>query len=136
MGEFLAIEASLEHLANTLNNPKALVLANTLGEATEKILEYDKSPQRKLGQLDNRGSHFYLALYWAEALSSQTQDTDLSKEFSPIAKALKENELEIVKQLTSVQGNPISIDGYYFPNEKKTYQAMQPSEILNKILFS
>ena len=136
LGEFLAIEASLEHLANTLNNPKALVLANTLGEATEKILEYNKSPQRKLGQLDNRGSHFYLALYWAEALSSQTQDTDLSKEFSPIAKALKENELEIVKQLTSVQGNPISIDGYYFPNEKKTYQAMQPSEILNKILFS
>lgn len=135
LGEFLALEVSLEHLASTFNNPKALVLANSLGEATEKVLENDKSPQRKLGQLDNRGSHFYLALYWAEALASQTQDSDLAKEFAPIAKALKDNEARIVEELAKVQGNAVNIDGYYFPDEKKTYAAMQPSYTLNKILF-
>lgn len=135
LGEFLALEVSLEHLASTFNNPKALVLANSLGEATEKVLENDKSPQRKLGQLDNRGSHFYLALYWAEALASQTQDSDLAKEFAPIAKALKDNEARIVEELAKVQGNAVNIDGYYSPDEKKTYAAMQPSYTLNKILF-
>lgn len=135
LGEFLALEVSLEHLADTFANPKARILANTLGEATEKILENDKSPQRKLGQLDNRGSHFYLALYWAEALSSQSQDSDLAKEFTSVAKALKDNETRIVDELTKVQGNASNIDGYYFPDEKKTYAAMQPSYTLNKILF-
>lgn len=135
LGEFLALEVSLEHLADTFANPKARILANTLGEATEKILENDKSPQRKLGQLDNRGSHFYLALYWAEALSSQSQDSDLAKEFTSVAKALKDNETRIVDELTKVQGNASNIDGYYFPDEKKTYTAMQPSYTLNKILF-
>lgn len=136
LGEFLALEVSLEHLANTFNNPKALVLANSLGEATEKVLENDKSPQRKLGQLDNRGSHFYLALYWAESLASQTQDSDLVKEFAPIAKALKDNEARIVDELAKVQGSAVNIDGYYFPDEKKTYAAMQPSYTLNRILFA
>ncbi len=136
LGEFLALEVSLEHLANTFNNPKALVLANSLGEATEKVLENDKSPQRKLGQLDNRGSHFYLALYWAESLASQTQDSDLAKEFTPIAKALKDNEARIVDELAKVQGSAVNIDGYYFPDEKKTYAAMQPSYTFNKIIFS
>lgn len=136
LGEFLALEVSLEHLANTFNNPKALVLANSLGEATEKVLENDKSPQRKLGQLDNRGSHFYLALYWAESLASQTQDSDLAKEFAPIAKALKDNEARIVEELAKAQGSAVNIDGYYFPDKKKTYAAMQPSYTFNKIIFS
>ncbi|ATA88932.1 NADP-dependent isocitrate dehydrogenase [Capnocytophaga stomatis] len=136
LGEFLALEVSLEHLANTFNNPKALILANTLGEATEKVLENDKSPQRKLGQLDNRGSHFYLALYWAEALASQTKDTDLAKEFALVAKQLKDNEERIVSELAQVQGKNITINGYYFPDEEKTYAVMQPSNTFNKILFS
>ncbi|GIM52810.1 isocitrate dehydrogenase, NADP-dependent [Capnocytophaga cynodegmi] len=136
LGEFLALEVSLEHLANTFNNPKALILANTLGEATEKVLENNKSPQRKLGQLDNRGSHFYLALYWAEALASQVKDTDLAKEFAPIAKQLKNNEERIVAELAEVQGKSISIEGYYSPDEQKTYAAMQPSGTFSRILFS
>ncbi|CEN32539.1 NADP-dependent isocitrate dehydrogenase [Capnocytophaga cynodegmi] len=136
LGEFLALEVSLEHLANTFNNPKALILANTLGEATEKVLENNKSPQRKLGQLDNRGSHFYLALYWAEALASQVKDTDLAKEFDPIAKQLRDNEERIVAELTEVQGKSTSIEGYYSPDEQKTYVAMQPSGTFNRILFS
>ncbi|MFK8297492.1 NADP-dependent isocitrate dehydrogenase [Capnocytophaga cynodegmi] len=136
LGEFLALEVSLEHLANTFNNPKALILANTLGEATEKVLENNKSPQRKLGQLDNRGSHFYLALYWAEALASQVKDTDLAKEFTPIAKQLRDNEERIVAELAEVQGKSISIEGYYSPNEQKTYAAMQPSGTFSRILFS
>ncbi|MFJ1433749.1 NADP-dependent isocitrate dehydrogenase [Capnocytophaga canimorsus] len=134
LGEFLALEVSLEHLANTFNNPKALILANTLGEATEKVLENNKSPQRKLGQLDNRGSHFYLALYWAEALASQVKDTELAKEFAPIAKQLRDNEERIVAELAEVQGKSISIEGYYSPNEQKTYAAMQPSGTFNKIM--
>ena len=136
LGEFLALEVSLEHLAETFANKKALILANTLGEATEKVLENDKSPQRKLGQIDNRGSHFYLALYWAEALAKQTQDSDLAQEFTPVANALKNNELKIVEELTNVQGKPISIGGYYFPDQKQTYKAMQPSSTFNQILFS
>ncbi|ATA68628.1 isocitrate dehydrogenase (NADP(+)) [Capnocytophaga cynodegmi] len=136
LGEFLALEVSLEHLANTFNNPKALILANTLGEATEKVLENNKSPQRKLGQLDNRGSHFYLALYWAEALASQVKDTDLAKEFAPIAKQLSDNEERIVAELAEVQGKSISIEGYYSPDEQKTYAAMQPSGTFSRILFS
>ncbi|MFK8281068.1 NADP-dependent isocitrate dehydrogenase [Capnocytophaga cynodegmi] len=136
LGEFLALEVSLEHLANTFNNPKAFILANTLGEATEKVLENDKSPQRKLGQLDNRGSHFYLALYWAEALASQVKDNDLAKEFTPIAKQLKNNEERIVAELAEVQGKSISIEGYYSPDEQKTYAAMQPSGTFSRILFS
>ncbi|ATA76436.1 Isocitrate dehydrogenase (NADP) [Capnocytophaga canimorsus] len=134
LGEFLALEVSLEHLANTFNNPKALILANTLGEATEKVLENNKSPQRKLGQLDNRGSHFYLALYWAEALASQVKDTDLAKEFAPIAKQLKDNKERIVTELAEVQGKSISIEGYYSPDEQKTYAAMQPSSTFSKIM--
>lgn len=134
LGEFLALEVSLEHLANTFNNPKALILANTLGEATEKVLENNKSPQRKLGQLDNRGSHFYLALYWAEALASQVKDIDLAKEFTPIAKQLRDNEERIVAELAEVQGKSISIEGYYSPNEQKTYAAMQPSGTFSKIM--
>ncbi|MDO4229995.1 MAG: NADP-dependent isocitrate dehydrogenase [Capnocytophaga sp.] len=134
LGEFLALEVSLEHLAETFDNPNALILANTLGEATEKVLENDKSPQRKLGQLDNRGSHFYLALYWAEALANQNKNSKLANEFKAIAQALKDNESKIVAELTSVQGSPISIDGYYAPDENRTYKAMQPSKTFNRIL--
>lgn len=136
LGEFLALEVSLEHLSEKFNNPKALVLAEALGDATEKVLDNNKSPQRKLGELDNRGSHFYLALYWAEALAQQTKDQALADEFLPIAKALKDNEKTIVNELNAVQGEAVDINGYYIPNEKKTYQAMQPSKTLNAILFS
>lgn len=134
LGEFLALEVSLEHLGEKFNNQKALVLAETLDKATEKFLENDKSPSRKVNELDNRGSHFYLALYWAEALANQDKDADLKSEFSTIAKKLKENETEILEELISAQGNPVSIGGYYKPEEDLTSKAMRPSSILNDIL--
>ncbi|MDO5608463.1 MAG: NADP-dependent isocitrate dehydrogenase [Capnocytophaga sp.] len=134
LGEFLALEVSLEHLSENVHNPKAAVLSEALGNATEKVLDTNKSPQRKLGQLDNRGSHFYLALYWAEALATQTKDSLLANEFAPIAKALSENENTIVAELNAVQGNAVDINGYYIPDETKTYAAMQPSATMNQIL--
>jgi isocitrate dehydrogenase len=134
LGEFLALGASLEHLSQTLNNPKALVLAETLDVATEKFLANDKSPARKVGQIDNRGSHFYLTMYWAEALAAQDKEADLKATFSPIAKAFIENEDKINSELIGAQGKPQTIGGYYQPNPQLTSKAMRPSETFNAIL--
>ena len=134
LGEFLALGASLEHFAQTYQNPKAQVLADALDKAVGKVLEEGKSPQSKVGTLDNRGSHFYLAYYWAAALAAQTQDSTLAQEFAPIAKALAENEAQIVSELMQVQGKAVDIQGYYHPNEALTYQVMQPSKTLNSII--
>jgi isocitrate dehydrogenase len=134
LGEFLALAVSLEHVATTRNNPKAQVLADALDAATEKFLENDKSPARKIGQIDNRGSHFYLAMYWAEALAAQNNNGELKAEFTPIAQALRTNEAVINQELIEAQGKPQNIGGYYFANEELVAKAMQPSEMLNSIL--
>ena len=136
LGEFLALAASLEHLGTTYNNSKALVLAKTLDQATGKFLDNNKSPSRKVGNIDNRGSHFYLALYWAEALAAQTDDAELQKQFSAVAKALSDNEAKIVTELNSVQGKPVDIQGYYRTNPELTRQAMRPSATLNAAIDS
>ena len=134
LGEFLALAASLEHLSNAYHNPKAQVLAKTLDQATGKFLDNDKSPARKVGGIDNRGSHFYLALYWAEALAAQTEDAALQAQFAGVAKALAENEAKIVEELAAAQGKPADIGGYYRPNVDLTSKAMRPSATLNKIM--
>ncbi|GAA4238082.1 NADP-dependent isocitrate dehydrogenase [Postechiella marina] len=134
LGEFLALAVSLEHFSQVNNNPKAKILGDALDDATDKLLENKKGPSRKAGELDNRGSHFYIALYWAQALANQTKDADLKAEFTTIAKALKDNETIIVKELEEIQGNPISIGGYYEPNEALINQAMRPSKTFNAIL--
>ncbi|MBE9599319.1 NADP-dependent isocitrate dehydrogenase [Pedobacter sp. MC2016-24] len=136
LGEFLALAVSLEHLGQTQDNPKALVLAETLDAATEKFLANDKSPARKVGQIDNRGSHFYLALYWAEGLAAQTKDAELQARFAPLAKALAENESAIVAELIGAQGKPQEIGGYYHPNDELAFAAMRPSATLNTALES
>ncbi|MCX2585126.1 NADP-dependent isocitrate dehydrogenase [Pedobacter sp. MR22-3] len=134
LGEFLALQASLEHLSQTQNNAKAQVLADALDEANAKFLATDKSPGRKLGSIDNRGSHFYLALYWAEALAAQTKDAELQARFAPLAKALTENESKINEELIGAQGKPQNIGGYYHPNDELTNKAMRPSATLNAAL--
>jgi isocitrate dehydrogenase len=134
LGEFLALAASLEHLSGAYHNPKAQVLAKTLDQATGKFLDNDKSPARKVGGIDNRGSHFYLALYWAEALAAQTEDAALQAQFAGVAKALAENEAKIVEELGAAQGKPVDIGGYYRPNVELTSKAMRPSATLNKIV--
>jgi len=134
LGEFLALQASLEHLSQTQNNAKAQVLADALDEANAKFLAEDKSPGRKLGTIDNRGSHFYLALYWAEALAAQTKDAELQARFAPLAKALTENESKIKEELIGAQGKAQEIGGYYHPNDKLAGKAMRPSETLNAAL--
>ena len=134
LGEFLALGASLEHFAQTYKNPKAQTLADALDVAVGKVLEEGKSPQSKVGTLDNRGSHFFLARYWAEALASQTQDSTLAQEFAPIAKALADNEAQILSELMQVQGKPVDIQGYYHPNEALTFEVMRPSKTLNSII--
>ena len=134
LGEFLALGVSLEHLGQSLNNSKALVLSETLDAANEKFLENDKSPARKVGQIDNRGSHFYLALYWAQALAAQTKDAELKAKFEEIAKDLTENEAKINAELIGAQGKAQEIGGYYHPDFAKTDKAMRPSETLNAIL--
>ncbi len=134
LGEFLALAVSLEHLAKTINNPKAQILADTLDEATEKLLESGKSPSRKVKELDNRGSHFYLALYWAEALANQNIDAELKEQFGAIATILKKNEITIVEELNGVQGKPIDIGGYYEPEEDLLKNAMRPSKTFNGII--
>lgn len=136
LGEFLALAVSLEHLGQTQQNPKALVLAETLDLATEKFLANDKSPARKVGQIDNRGSHFYLAMYWAEGLAAQTKDAGLQARFAPLAKALIEQESKIVAELIGAQGKPQSIGGYYHPDDALAFAAMRPSETLNSVLAS
>ncbi|WP_313215193.1 NADP-dependent isocitrate dehydrogenase [Soonwooa sp.] len=134
LGEFLALQASLEHLAQTQNNEKAQILADALDEANAKFLATDKSPGRKLGTIDNRGSHFYLAMYWAEALAAQTKDANLAAKFAPIAKAMQENEAKINEELIGAQGKPQDIGGYYKQDEAKTSAAMRPSATLNSIV--
>jgi len=136
LGEFLALAVSLEHLGQTQNNPKALVLAETLDAATELFLANDKSPARKVGQIDNRGSHFYLAMYWAQGLAAQTKDADLQARFTPLAKVLTENESKISAELIGAQGKPQNIGGYYNPNDELASAAMRPSETLNTALAS
>ena len=134
LGEFLALQASLEHLAQTQDNKKAQVLADALDEANAKFLATDKSPARKVGGIDNRGSHFYLAMYWAEALANQTVDAELAAQFAPVANAMLENETKINEELIGAQGTAQNIDGYYRPDEAKTYAAMRPSATLNAIV--
>lgn len=136
LGEFLALAVSLEHVGQTQDNPRALVLAETLDVATGKFLEHDKSPARKVGQIDNRGSHFYLALYWAEALAAQDKDSDLKAVFAPIAERLSANETEINEELIAAQGKPQDIGGYYLPDDGLAGKAMRPSETLNGIIDS
>jgi len=134
LGEFLALAVSLEHLGEAYNNSKALVLAETLDDATDKFLDNKKSPSRKVGELDNRGSHFYLAMYWAQAIAAQTKDAELKDRFTSIAKQLKENESTIIDELNNAQGNPVQIGGYYEPNDLLAKKAMRPSDTLNKII--
>jgi len=134
LGEFLALAVSLEHLGNKYNNKRALVLSDTLDKATEKFLENGKSPSRKVNELDNRGSHFFLALYWAEALANQDKDADLKEHFEKIASELEANEAKIIEELNGAQGSPQDIGGYYKMDDHKTSSAMLPSETLNKIL--
>jgi len=136
LGEFLALAVSLEHLGQTFNNPEALLLGETLDKATGKWLENDKSPARVVGKLDNRGGHFYLALYWAEALATQTKDAGLQTKFAPIAEALSANETKIVEEYNGSQGNPVDIGGYFRPDISKTSTAMRPSQTFNWILES
>ncbi|WP_460833507.1 NADP-dependent isocitrate dehydrogenase [Lysobacter humi (ex Lee et al. 2017)] len=131
LGEFLALAASLEHLANFASMPRAQVLADALDRANAQILDNNRSPARKVGELDNRGSHFYLAQYWAQALASQTQDAELAALFAPVAKALTENETQILQELVDVQGRGVDIGGYYKPDMAKLATAMRPSATLN-----
>ena len=134
LGEFLALAVSLEHFSQVNDNAKAAILGEALDLATERLLDEKKSPSRRVNELDNRGSHFYLALYWAEAISSQEKDTDLKVEFAAIATALLENEATILEELNSVQGKSVNTGGYYLPNVNKTNMAMRPSITLNSIL--
>ncbi|RAU20177.1 isocitrate dehydrogenase (NADP(+)) [Paramagnetospirillum kuznetsovii] len=134
LGEFLALAVSLEHLAQTFKNPKAQVLADTLDKANGKILANNRSPARKVGELDNRGSHFYLALYWAQALAEQTADKEIAARFAPLAKVLTENEAKINAELIAAQGKPVDMGGYYHPDFDKTSKAMRPSATLNAAL--
>ena len=136
LGEFLAFAESLEHLGNTSGNEKALVYAKTLGEANCQFLESNKSPSRKVNELDNRGSHFYLALYWAQALAEQNEDSELKARFSKLAKTLGDNEAKIVGELNAAQGNPVDIGGYYLPDKEKVAEAIRPSATFNAALDS
>ena len=136
LGEFLALAVSLEHLGENFNNKKALILGNTLDIATDKFLENRKSPSRRVGEIDNRGSHFYLAMYWAQALAHQNEDVELKKLFSNLAQQLENNEEVIMKELNEVQGKPVNVGGYYKPNDELASKAMRPSATFNKILGS
>jgi isocitrate dehydrogenase len=136
LGEFFALAASLEHLAITTNNAKAKVLADTLDRATGTFLEEDRSPGRKIGTIDNRGSHFYIGLYWAQELAAQTADAELADKFAELAKSLTEAEGKIVEELIAVQGKPVDIGGYYRPDAAKVDAAMRPSATLNQALAS
>jgi isocitrate dehydrogenase len=135
LGEFLALAVSFEHLATTTGNPRAAVLAETLDTATGKLLDNNKSPARKVGELDNRGSHFYIAMYWAQALAEQKVDDALAKLFAPIATELTANEAKIVAELAAVQGKPVDVGGYYHPNPELVSKAMRPSATMNAIIL-
>src|SRR5690625_3840333 len=134
LGEFLALAVSLEHLGRKYDNVAAMTLSTTLDEANEKYLANQKSPSRKVGELDNRGSHFYLAMYWAEALASQNEDARLQRIFAPIAEELQNREQKIMDELNAAQGHAIDMQGYYRPNEEVVSKEMRPSETLNNII--
>ena len=136
LGEFLALAPSLEMLAEATDNSRAKVLADTLDRATGTFLDENRSPSRKVGELDNRGSHFYLALYWAQELAAQTDDAELAASFTSVASTLAEQEQTIVAELNGVQGKPVDIGGYYQPDPAKTAAAMRPSATLNATLES
>ncbi|MCE2594836.1 NADP-dependent isocitrate dehydrogenase [Motilimonas cestriensis] len=134
LGEFLALAVSIEDLGHKNNNAQALIIADALNQATSKLLDTNKSPMRKAGQLDNRGSHFYLAMYWAQTLAAQTQDAELQAHFAPIAKALAENETTILAEIAATQGKPSDLGGYFQPDFAKASAAMRPSATFNSIL--
>jgi len=134
LGEFLALAVSLEETGIKTNNAKAKVLGKTLDQATGKLLDNNKSPARKVGEIDNRGSHFYLALYWAQALAEQNDDAELKARFTPLAKQLTEQEATIVGELAAVQGKPVEIGGYYRSNPELTSKVMRPSATFNAAL--
>jgi isocitrate dehydrogenase len=136
LGEFLALAASLEHLAQTTGNARAQILADTLDQATAKFLDEDKSPARNIGEIDNRGSHFYLGMYWAQAMGAQSKDAELANRFGKLATFLNSNESKILDELISVQGKPVEIGGYYQPNADLVSKAMRPSATLNGALDS
>jgi len=136
LGEFLALAVSLEHLGETTNNSKAIVLSKALDQATIKFLDNKKSPSRKVNELDNRGSHFYLAMYWAQELAAQTEDNELQEEFTAIAKELTDNENTIIEELNNAQGDSVDMGGYYWPSLDKVTKAMRPSQTLNNIINS
>ena len=134
LGEFLALAVSLDHLGEVFDNAAARLLGDTLDTATEAVLQNGKSPSRKVNELDNRGSHFYLALYWAQAMAEQTTNAEQAGLFAPLAAALSENEATIVDELNAVQGAPMDIGGYYAPDEAQAVAAMRPSATFNRIL--
>jgi isocitrate dehydrogenase len=134
LGEFLALGACFEDLGNKTGNKRAELLGTTLDAAIGKLLENDKGPSRKTGELDNRGSQFYLALYWAQELAEQTEDQELADHFAALAKALSESEDAIVSELAEVQGNSVDIGGYYYPDRDKTTAVMRPSKTFNETL--
>jgi len=134
LGEFMALAVSLEDVGFKHHNKKAMVLAKTLDEATGKLLDNSKNPSPKTGQLDNRGSHFYLAMYWAQALAAQNEDPELKTYFSPLARTLAENEKKIVDELNAVQGKPADIGGYYAANPAKAGAVMRPSPTFNSVI--
>jgi isocitrate dehydrogenase len=136
LGEFLALAASFEHLARTTGNARARVLADTLDRATEVFLNEDKSPTRRVGSIDNRGSHFYLALYWAQELSKQTDDPELAAAFGDLARTLGEHEQDIIGELIAVQGRPTDLGGYYQPDPARASAVMRPSKTFNEALAS
>jgi isocitrate dehydrogenase len=134
LGEFLALAESFDHMARATGNAKAKVFAEALHDANAKFLDSDKSPSRKVGELDTRGSHFYLALYWAEALAAQTQDRELQARFATVAQQLRANEDKIVAELNAAQGRPVDLGGYYRPNPDLASKAMRPSPTFNAIV--
>ncbi len=136
LGEFLALAESLEHLSDNIDNPRAKVLGEALDEATSRLLEENKSPSRKVNEIDNRGSHYYLAIYWSKALANQDSDQELKAKFDSVAKQLKEKEAQINEELIAAQGSPVDIGGYYQPNKEKVSNAMRPSSTLNEIIDS
>jgi len=136
LGEFLALGVSLEDLGHKTNNQKALILAEALNEATGKFLDHNRSPLRSVGEVDNRGSHFYLALYWAEALAEQDKDADLKAIFTDVATKLEEGRSKVVDELSAAQGKAYDIGGYYHPDQEKATKAMRPSATLNAIIDS
>jgi len=136
LGEYLALGVSLEHLARQFHNEKANILAVALDQANARILDNNKSPARKVGEIDNRGSHFYLALYWAQALAAQTEDKEIQAKFAPLAETLTRNEAKINEELIAIQGNPVDMGGYFHPDVGKLSKAMRPSSTFNAALES